>query len=139
MQYAPVSGTIQEINENLNDQPGLLNKSPEDEGERFPPEPFIALSELNRLSLGWLCKIKVSDPTEVRSPLVCARTSTSDDIFNLARLTDGRGCVQGSLRVVELAKHADSRRLLMTRSTLDLDTPLFASTKRTALTCSPVR
>jgi len=32
MQYAPVSGTIQEINENLNDQPGLLNKSPEDEG-----------------------------------------------------------------------------------------------------------
>lgn len=35
VQYAPVSGTIQEINENLNDQPGLLNKSPEDEGERF--------------------------------------------------------------------------------------------------------
>ncbi|KAF9650500.1 glycine cleavage H-protein [Thelephora ganbajun] len=45
--YAPISGTIQEINENLNDQPGLLNKSPEDEG--------------------WLCKIKVSDPTELDS------------------------------------------------------------------------
>ena len=32
VQYAPVSGTIQEINEKLNDKPGLLNKSPEDEG-----------------------------------------------------------------------------------------------------------
>ena len=31
-QYAPVSGTILEINEKLNDKPGLLNKSPEEEG-----------------------------------------------------------------------------------------------------------
>lgn len=31
-QYAPVSGTIREINESLNDQPGLLNRSPEEEG-----------------------------------------------------------------------------------------------------------
>ena len=31
-QYAPVSGTIREINEKLNDKPGLLNKSPEEEG-----------------------------------------------------------------------------------------------------------
>ncbi|KAF9785538.1 single hybrid motif-containing protein [Thelephora terrestris] len=45
--YAPISGTIREINENLNDQPGLLNKSPEDEG--------------------WLCKIEVSDPAELDS------------------------------------------------------------------------
>ena len=36
IQYAPISGTIQEINENLNDRPGLLNKSPEDEGKRSP-------------------------------------------------------------------------------------------------------
>lgn len=33
MQYAPVSGTIEEINQRLSDQPGLLNKSAEDEGE----------------------------------------------------------------------------------------------------------
>ncbi|KAF9531991.1 glycine cleavage H-protein-domain-containing protein [Crepidotus variabilis] len=43
--YAPVSGTVEEINETLADQPGLLNKSPEDKG--------------------WLCKIKLSDPSEL--------------------------------------------------------------------------
>jgi len=43
--YAPVSGTIEEINERLSDQPGLLNKSAEDEG--------------------WLCKIKMSSPSEM--------------------------------------------------------------------------
>jgi glycine cleavage system H lipoate-binding protein len=32
-QYAPVSGVIKEVNEKLNDQPGLLNKSPEGDGE----------------------------------------------------------------------------------------------------------
>ena len=31
-QYAPVSGTIEEINEAVSSQPGLLNKSPEDKG-----------------------------------------------------------------------------------------------------------
>ncbi|KAF8807469.1 hypothetical protein BYT27DRAFT_7189537 [Phlegmacium glaucopus] len=43
--YAPISGTIEAINERLSDQPGLLNKSAEDEG--------------------WLCKIKISDPSEM--------------------------------------------------------------------------
>ncbi|KAL1951641.1 hypothetical protein VTO73DRAFT_790 [Trametes versicolor] len=43
--FAPVSGTVEEINETLNDQPGLLNKSPEVKG--------------------WLCKIKLSDPSEL--------------------------------------------------------------------------
>ncbi|EIN13676.1 hypothetical protein PUNSTDRAFT_79401 [Punctularia strigosozonata HHB-11173 SS5] len=43
--YAPISGTVEEINEKLAEQPGLLNKSPED--------------------AGWLCKIKVSDATEM--------------------------------------------------------------------------
>jgi len=43
--YAPVSGTIKEVNENLNNQPGLLNKSPEEDG--------------------WLCKIQLSEPQEV--------------------------------------------------------------------------
>jgi glycine cleavage system H protein len=47
--YAPVSGTIQEINETLSSEPGLLNKSPEDRG--------------------WLCKIKLSDPSEVEGLL----------------------------------------------------------------------
>ena len=32
-QYAPISGTVEEINERLSEQPGLLNKSAEDEGE----------------------------------------------------------------------------------------------------------
>ncbi|ESK87878.1 glycine dehydrogenase [Moniliophthora roreri MCA 2997] len=43
--YAPVSGTIEEINEILSSEPGLLNKSPEEKG--------------------WLCRIKLSDPTEM--------------------------------------------------------------------------
>jgi len=47
--YAPVSGIIKEVNEKLNDQPGLLNKSPEDDG--------------------WLCKIQLSDPTEINGLL----------------------------------------------------------------------
>ncbi|KAG8935257.1 hypothetical protein FRC02_008392 [Tulasnella sp. 418] len=43
--YAPVSGVVEEINEKLGDQPGLLNKSPEADG--------------------WLCKIKLAKPAEM--------------------------------------------------------------------------
>ncbi|EJF67019.1 hypothetical protein DICSQDRAFT_76324 [Dichomitus squalens LYAD-421 SS1] len=43
--FAPVSGTVQEVNATLNDQPGLLNKSPEEKG--------------------WLCKVKLSNPSEL--------------------------------------------------------------------------
>ncbi|TFK30507.1 glycine dehydrogenase [Coprinopsis marcescibilis] len=47
--YAPVSGTIEEINEILSSEPGLLNKSPEEKG--------------------WLCKIKLSEPAELEQLL----------------------------------------------------------------------
>ncbi|KAI0931961.1 hypothetical protein AcW1_000772 [Taiwanofungus camphoratus] len=47
--YAPISGTVEEVNDSLADQPGLLNKSPEDKG--------------------WLCKIKVKDASEFESLL----------------------------------------------------------------------
>ncbi|PPQ71343.1 hypothetical protein CVT24_012084 [Panaeolus cyanescens] len=43
--YAPISGTVEEINETLSSEPGLLNKSAEEKG--------------------WLCKIKLSDPSEL--------------------------------------------------------------------------
>ncbi|EEB08486.1 glycine decarboxylase complex subunit H [Schizosaccharomyces japonicus yFS275] len=43
--YSPVSGSIVDINEELNDSPGTINVSPEKEG--------------------WLCKIKLSDASEV--------------------------------------------------------------------------
>lgn len=43
--YAPISGKIEAVNEELNSQPGLLNKSPEGDG--------------------WLCKIQVTDATEM--------------------------------------------------------------------------
>ncbi|MBW0519881.1 hypothetical protein O181_059596 [Austropuccinia psidii MF-1] len=43
--FAPVSGTVTEVNTKLTDQAGLLNKSPEDEG--------------------WLAKIKLSSIKEV--------------------------------------------------------------------------
>ncbi|KAK9898082.1 hypothetical protein P389DRAFT_195658 [Cystobasidium minutum MCA 4210] len=44
--YAPVSGTIEEINEELGDQPALLNRSPEENG--------------------WLCKIKLNNADELK-------------------------------------------------------------------------
>lgn len=47
--YAPVSGTVTEVNELLNSEPGLLNRSPEDKG--------------------WLCKIKLSAPEEMNKLL----------------------------------------------------------------------
>ncbi|KAH6917318.1 glycine dehydrogenase [Coprinopsis sp. MPI-PUGE-AT-0042] len=47
--YAPISGTIEEINASLSGQPNLLNKAPETDG--------------------WLCKIKLSDPAEVEKLL----------------------------------------------------------------------
>ncbi|KLO20206.1 hypothetical protein SCHPADRAFT_992297 [Schizopora paradoxa] len=43
--YSPVSGDVVEVNETLNDQPGLINKSPEDKA--------------------WLCKIAITKPNEV--------------------------------------------------------------------------
>lgn len=54
--YAPVSGVVTEINEALADQPSLLNKKPESDGE----------SQLYNSAdfEGWLCKIKLSDPAE---------------------------------------------------------------------------
>ncbi|KAG8748534.1 hypothetical protein FRC10_003668 [Ceratobasidium sp. 414] len=42
---APMSGTVKEVNPAIGEKPSLLNSSPEDQG--------------------WLCKIEVSDPTEV--------------------------------------------------------------------------
>lgn len=47
--YAPASGTVEEVNEALSEQPQLLNKSPEEDG--------------------WLCKIKLSDPSELEKLL----------------------------------------------------------------------
>ncbi|EPT03946.1 hypothetical protein FOMPIDRAFT_1141306 [Fomitopsis schrenkii] len=43
--YAPVSGVVEEVNSKLAEQPGLLNKSPEDQG--------------------WLCRIKIKDAAEI--------------------------------------------------------------------------
>ncbi|KAJ9113667.1 hypothetical protein QFC22_005976 [Naganishia vaughanmartiniae] len=47
--YAPVSGVVTEINEQLNDQANLLNKDSE--------------------GRGWLCKIKLSNPSEFEALL----------------------------------------------------------------------
>jgi len=55
--YAPVSGLIEEINEQLASEPGLLNKSPEDRG--------------------WLCKIKLSDSAEMEQLLTAEQYNAS--------------------------------------------------------------
>jgi hypothetical protein len=61
-----VSGVIEAINEELNGQPSLLNKSPEDKGIYDCDSVFTAV-ELTVLlrPTGWLCKIKLSDTAEV--------------------------------------------------------------------------
>lgn len=43
--YSPVSGVIMEVNEKLSTAPELINQSPEKEG--------------------WICKIRLSNPTEI--------------------------------------------------------------------------
>jgi glycine cleavage system H protein len=45
--YAPLSGTVKEINTVLSSQPDLVNQSPEDKG--------------------WFVKLEVSDPSETKS------------------------------------------------------------------------
>jgi len=47
--FAPVSGAVVEINEILNDQPGLVNK-----------DPYVD---------GWMIKVKLSDPSELENLL----------------------------------------------------------------------
>ena len=42
--YSPVTGQIESVNSKLGQEPGLLNKSPEENG--------------------WLCKIKLNNPAE---------------------------------------------------------------------------
>lgn len=42
-QYAPVSGKVLEVNQRLNDEPGLLNKAPEDEGVQLSHNPLYTL------------------------------------------------------------------------------------------------
>jgi len=51
--YAPLSGKVLEVNQRLNGEPGLLNKSPEGEG--------------------WLCKIHVTKPDEIEELLDAAQ------------------------------------------------------------------
>ncbi|KAJ1311082.1 hypothetical protein OPQ81_009586 [Rhizoctonia solani] len=47
--YAPVSGTIKELNSVLEGKPSLLNSAPETEG--------------------WICKIQLSDPSQIEGLL----------------------------------------------------------------------
>ena len=72
-QYAPVSGTVEAINEELNGSPSLLNKSPEGDGkwEVLPRRRIydtipVRMDEQTLWSIGWLCKIRVKDHSEVR-------------------------------------------------------------------------
>lgn len=60
-QYAPVSGVVEEINESLSSEPGLLNKSAEDKGKHNLWDAWSFI----QLVAGWLCKIKLTDPSEV--------------------------------------------------------------------------
>jgi len=50
-QYAPASGTIEEVNEALSEQPHLLNKSPEEDGRILSNATFQCLTRVCRLAL----------------------------------------------------------------------------------------
>lgn len=89
--YAPVSGVVTEINEQLNDQANLLNKDSEGRGESglvcrgspiparlgssasLSPIPFRGLWKstglIGHCVTGWLCKIKLSNPSEFEALL----------------------------------------------------------------------
>ncbi|KAN0085645.1 Glycine cleavage H domain containing protein [Tylopilus felleus] len=47
--FAPVSGEVVQVNQRLDGEPGLVNRSPDDQG--------------------WLCKIKLSEPKEINELL----------------------------------------------------------------------
>ena len=73
--YAPVSGVVEEINETLSNQPGLLNKQPQGDGKSKPITYFwsrlhyIHIYRIRRCIdvwsvLGWLCKMRLTIPSE---------------------------------------------------------------------------
>lgn len=77
--YAPVSGQIEAVNEKLNDEPSLLNKQPESDGTYYADPPSAAVHKplLTRhvllsfasVSTGWLCQIKLSNPSDFETLL----------------------------------------------------------------------
>ena len=56
--YAPITGSVLEINEELENKPGLLNSSPFDKG----------ISE-SIYCIGWIVKLKCSDEKQLESLL----------------------------------------------------------------------
>jgi glycine cleavage system H protein len=66
LQFAPVSGKVVSINEELGTQPSLLNKSPEDKGTARAVFFFLIHIRLLRpFIIGWLFRLKVTNPKEV--------------------------------------------------------------------------
>ena len=65
--YTPVSGEIVNANEQLTDYPGLINKSPEDEGSvlfRIMQQNGITNLKEKKMYTGWFVKIKMYDHKE---------------------------------------------------------------------------
>lgn len=52
--YSPVSGIVSEVNEKLNDEMTLVNKSPENEG-----------THIHTLTSGWFAKLRLTNPAEI--------------------------------------------------------------------------
>lgn len=75
--YAPVSGVITEINETLNERANLLNKDSEGAGkysdtrrDSFEACTEVLMAKRDAMNMtGWLCKIKLSAPSEFDSLL----------------------------------------------------------------------
>jgi hypothetical protein len=73
LQYAPVSGTIEEINGDLADQPSLLNKSAEDKGMH---NDKMTTRMLTALQVGCAKSSSQILPRLVSSSFVVRRTLT---------------------------------------------------------------
>lgn len=63
--YAPVSGEVTEVNNALNDEPGLVNTAAESDG--------------------WMCKIKLANPSEVDG-LMVSTLAHSPLLWDMQRL-----------------------------------------------------
>ena len=106
-----MTGTIQEINAELGDQPSLINKSPEDKGE------LMGVTWINEVCTeirkAWLCKIKLSDPKEVCvfAPFRCESTQIVCDrltgLWTLRRIRRTASRLKWPYRDTEMGGEAE--------------------------------
>lgn len=62
--YAPVDGSVVELNVPVTNEPNLINKSPLKDGKGQPYQRITILT--SGRCLGWLFKMKISSPNDLK-------------------------------------------------------------------------